>query len=197
MADGQNNNMSVFTTSLMNAPDLAKQYLFQVRFLYEKNSVLSSILDTEDFMLKAKTIALPQKDFNLLETHYMGSKLVYPGKATVAGDFSVQFDEFQDMKISIALHRWSNLLFSQGFRNDIDVEGRITGGAMSNYAKDYTSSVEILLYDSTFKNLLPIKWVLYRVFPKTISSFDLTQEGDAKVTRSATFSYSNFEVVRT
>ena len=32
-----------------------------------------------------------------IETHYMGSKLVYPGKATVAGEFTVQFDEFQDL----------------------------------------------------------------------------------------------------
>lgn len=196
MAEGQN-NMSVFTSSIVNLPDLVKQYLFQVRFLYEKGSALSSILDSDDFMLRAKTMTLPQKDFNTLETHYMGSKLVYPGKATVAGEFTVQFDEFQDLKISTALHRWSNLLFSQGFMNDIDVTGRITGGASSNYAKDYTASVEVLLYDSTLKNLLPVKWVLYRVFPKTISSSDLTQEGDGKVTRSATFSYSNFEVVYT
>lgn len=196
MAEGQN-NMSVFTSSIVNLPDLAKQYLFQVRFLYEKGSVLSSILDSDDFMLRAKTMTIPQKDFNTIETHYMGSKLVYPGKATVAGEFSVQFDEFQDLKISTALHRWSNLLFSQGFKNDIDVTGRITGGASSNYAKDYTASVEILLYDSTLKNLLPVKWVLYRVFPKTISSSELSQEGDAKVTRSATFSYSNFELVYT
>jgi len=196
MAEAQN-NMSVFTSSIVNLPDLVKQYLFQVRFLYEKGSALSSILDSDDFMLRAKTMTLPQKDFNTLETHYMGSKLVYPGKATVAGEFTVQFDEFQDLKISTALHRWSNLLFSQGFKNDIDVTGRITGGASSNYAKDYTASVEILLYDSTLKNLLPIKWVLYRVFPKTVSSSDLSQEGDAKVTRSATFSYSNFEVVYT
>lgn len=197
MATEGQNNMSVFTSSIVNLPDLVKQYLFQVRFLYEKGSALSNILDSDDFMLRAKTMTLPQKDFNTLETHYMGSKLVYPGKATVAGEFTVQFDEFQDLKISTSLHRWSNLLFSQGFKNDIDVTGRITGGASSNYAKDYTASVEILLYDSTLKNLLPVKWVLYRVFPKTVSSSDLSQEGDAKVTRSATFSYSNFEVVYT
>lgn len=195
-AEGQN-NMSVFTSDIVNLKDLVKQYLFQVRFLYEKGSALAYILDTDDFMLRAKTMTLPQKDFNTLETHYMGSKLVYPGKATVAGEFTIQFDEFQDLVISTGLHRWSNLLFSQGFANDIDVSGRITGGASSNYAKDYTATVEILLYDSTLKNLLPIKWVLYRVFPKTISSSDLSQEGDSKVTRSATFSYSNFELVYT
>lgn len=192
----QTGNMSVFTTGLMDAKDLVKQYLFQVRFLYDAGSVLAGVLNTDDLMLRAKTMTLPQKEFNLLETHYMGSKLVYPGKATVAGEFTVQFDEFQDMSVSIALHSWSNLLFNQGFRQDINLGG-VTGAAYSNYANRYTATVEVLLYDSTLTELLPVKWVLYRVFPKTISTADLSQEGDAKVTRSATFSYSTFEVVYT
>ena len=29
----EQNNMSVFTTSIVNKPDLVKQYLFQVNFL--------------------------------------------------------------------------------------------------------------------------------------------------------------------
>lgn len=193
----EQNNMSVFTTSIVNKPDLVKQYLFQVNFLYEKGSALSDILDTEELLLCAKTMTIPQKEFNTIETHYMGSKLVYPGKATVAGEFTVQFDEFQDLSVSIALHRWANLLFSQGFENDIDVAGRVTGGASSNYAKDYTATVEILLYDSTLKKLLPVKWVLYRVFPKTIATSDLGAEQEGKVTRNCTFSYSNFEMVTT
>ena len=55
------NNMSVFTTSIVNKPDLVKQYLFQVNFLYEKGSALSDILDTEELMLCAKTMTIPQK----------------------------------------------------------------------------------------------------------------------------------------
>lgn len=196
MADSQN-NMSVFTTNLINMQDLAKAFLFQVRFIYEKGSALSSILDTDDFMIKARTASLPQKSFNELDTQYMGSKLIYPGKATVSGDFSVQFDEFQDMGISIALHQWTNMIFNQGFKNDISAFGNLTGGAISNYAKDYTATTEILLYDSTLRNLLPVKWVLYRVWPKQVNSFGLDHNGEAKITREATFSYSNFEVVYT
>ena len=196
MADSQN-NMSVFTTNLINMQDLAKAFLFQVRFIYEKGSALSAILDTDDFMIKARTASLPQKSFNELDTQYMGSKLIYPGKATVSGDFSVQFDEFQDMRISIALHQWTNMIFNQGFNNDISTFGNLTGGAISNQAKDYTATTEILLYDSTLRNLLPVKWVLYRVWPKQVNSFGLDHNGEAKITREATFSYSNFEVVYT
>ena len=137
------NNMNVFTSSIRNFPDLAKNYLFQVIFEYESGSALSKVIGTDDFMLRAKTASLPQKDFTQLETHYMGSKIVYPGKATVAGTFSVTFDEFQDMYISKALHRWQNLLFNQAFQNDIDAIG-ITGGASSDYLKDYSATVRVV-----------------------------------------------------
>lgn len=190
------NNMNVFTTSIKNFPDLAKNYLFQVIFEYESGSALSKVIGTDDFMLRAKTASLPQKDFTQLETHYMGSKIVYPGKATVAGTFSVTFDEFQDMYISKALHRWQNLLFNQAFQNDIDAIG-ITGGASSDYLKDYSATVRVVLYDSALKSKLPIEYKFYYVWPQALAAATLGLEASEKVTRECTFQYSTFEAIAT
>ena len=149
-------------------------------------------------MIKARTATLPQKEFGELDTQYMGTKLLYPGKATVSGTFDIQWDEFQDTTISQALHRWANLLMNQGFQDDIGGStNNITGGAYSNFASRYCATVEVLLYDSTLKELLPLKWRLYRVWPKTVQSVSLDQNGDSKITRTCTFSYSTFEVIYT
>ena len=190
------NNMSVFTTSIKNLPDLAKNYLYQIIFEYESGSVLSNVIGTDDFMLRAKTASIPQKDFADLSTEYMGTKLVYPGKATMANTFDVTFDEFQDMYISKALHRWQNLLFNGGFQNDIDVGG-ITGGASSNYLKDYCATVRVVLYDSALKSKLPVEYKFYYVWPKTVVSVSLGMESSEKVTRQCTFQYSTFELCAT
>ena len=190
------NNMSVFTTSIKNLPDLAKNYLFQIIFEYESGSVLSNVIGTDDFMLRAKTASMPQKDFNELITEYMGTKLVYPGKSTMDGTFDVQFDEFQDMYISKALHRWQNLLFNGGFQNDIDVGG-ITGGASSNFLKDYSATVRVVLYDSSLKSKLPVEYKFYYVWPKTVSLVTLGQEQAEKIQRSVTFNYSTYEMIAT
>ena len=190
------NNMSVFTTSIKNLPDLAKNYLYQIIFEYESGSVLSNVIGTDDFMLRAKTASIPQKDFGDLSTEYMGTKLVYPGKATMANTFDVTFDEFQDMYISKALHRWQNLLFNGGFQNDIDVGG-ITGGASSNYLKDYCATVRVVLYDSALKSKLPVEYKFYYVWPKTVASVSLGMESAEKVQRQVTFQYSTFELVAT
>lgn len=190
------NSFSVFTTSIKNLPDLAKNYLYQIIFEYESGSVLSNVIGTDDFMLRAKTASMPQKDFGELITEYMGTKLVYPGKSTMDGTFDVAFDEFQDMYISKALHRWQNLLFNGGFQNDIDVGG-ITGGASSNYLKDYCATARVVLYDSALKQKLPVEFKFYYVWPKTVQSTALGMESAEKVQRTCTFRYSTFEMVAT
>lgn len=190
-------SMSVWG-QLANLQDLAKQYLFQVQFYFESGSPLTQILDREDLMIRARTASIPSKSFNELDTQYMGTKLLYPGKATVNGDLEIQWDEFQDLTVSEALHRWANLLMNQGFRDDIGGStNTTTGGAYSNYAADYCATVDLVLFDSTLKNALPLKWRMYRVWPKTISNFGMDQNADGKVTRSATFSYSTFEAIYT
>ena len=195
MADKRfDTRMSVFG-QISNLPDLAKQYLFEVYFLFDNG--LKNVLDQEDLKIKARTANLPTKTFNELDTQYMGTKLLYPGKATISGDLEIQWDEFQDMTISEQLHKWANMLMNQGFKDDIGGGSDMTGGAISNYASQYCATIDLRLYDSTLKNMLPIKWRLYRCWPKSISNFGLDHNADGKVTRNATFSYSNFEILYT
>lgn len=187
------NAMSVFTTKIKNAPDLTKTWLFLVNFKFD-NKDLEDLLDADEMLLRAKTATIPGKSFGELTTEFMGSKLVYPGKATVDGDLSIQFDEFQDMKISKILHRWSNLMFNHAIDEDIDATG-ITGGAYSNYLKDYSATIIVDIYDSTLTNKLPISYKFRFAWPKEIASAELNMDGDSKLTRSVTFKYSTFEVI--
>ena len=187
------NNMSVFTTKIHNNEDLAKNYLFLVNFKFDSDQ-LNTLLDAEEMLLRAKTASIPAKSIGELTTEFMGSKLVYPGKATVDGDLSITFDEFQDMKISKILHRWSNLIFNHAIGQDIDANG-ITGGAYSNYIKDYSATIIVDLYKSTLTEKLPISYKFRYCWPKEIAAAELQMEGQDKVTRQVTFRYSTFEVI--
>lgn len=193
----EDNNMNVFTTKIVNLPDLAKKYLFQVQIEFENPDLDDIFCKENDFIFRAKSVTIPQKEFTDMTTEYLGSKLVYPGKANVAGDVSINFDEFQDLWVSQAFHQWQNMIFNHGFMDDFSQAGAVTGGAISNYAKDYCAKIKIVLFDSTLRNKLPYEWHLYRCWPKTVSSVDLGMEDDGKIQRSVTLSYSTFEIVRT
>jgi hypothetical protein len=187
------NAMSVFTTKIKNNQDLAKSWLFLVNFKFD-NKDLEDLLDAEEMLLRAKTGTIPGKSFGELVTEFMGSKLVYPGKATVDGDLSITFDEFQDLKITKILHRWSNLMFNHAIDDDIDATG-VTGGAYSNYLKDYSATIIIDCYDSTLTHKLPVSFKFRFAWPKEIPQTELNMEGDSKIQRQVTFKYSTFEVI--
>ena len=181
MASNFDTNMSVWG-QLANLQDLAKQYLFQVQFYFESSSPLAQILNREDLMIRARTASIPGKTFGELDTQYMGTKLLYPGKATVNGDLEIQWDEFQDGEVSIALHKWGNLLMNQGFRDDIGGSSNdITGGAFSNYAPEYCATVDLVLFKSTLRERLPVFWRMYRVWPKNIANFGMDQNADQRI----------------
>lgn len=190
-----NENMNVFTSKIINLPDLAKQYLYQTKFTPTNggNSVLNNIFESEDLMIRAKTISMPSKSFNELTTSYLGSEIKYPGKPTIAGTFSIQFDEFQDLYISNCFYQWQNIMYNQDFT--INTSNQYTGGAISNRLSDYTCNVDVILYDSTLKTKLPYFYRYYLVWPKEISQAELSQEGDQKITRQITFQYSTFEML--
>lgn len=193
--------MNVFTSDILNAGDLMKNNYFQVILEPPSNSPVYSLMEsilgsTEGFYIRAKTVDLPSKSFDTLETNYMGSKLVMPGKVTMDGQTSITFDEFQDMKISRFIHEWMNLIYNGGYADDVSVaNGALTGGAISNSLLSYSCPIKITIYDSTKKNKLPYEYRLMFCFPSEMATAGLDHNGGDKVTRQVTFKYSTWEMI--
>lgn len=198
------NNMSIYTTELNTLPDLAKNYLFQAIIVPEAGTPLATLFEqiggTQQFMLRCKKASIPKKSFDgTFETHYMGSKKKFPGKAVVDGDMTLEFDEFQDLVTTQMLHAWQNLIYDQSINEDggdiTSTGSQLSGGAVSNYLKDYTAKIQIVLYDSTKKKRLPFGWVCYQCWPNEVSEVSLAQDGSEKIVRGATFSYNTWQMV--
>lgn len=198
------NNMSIYTTELNNLPDPAKNYLFQAIIVPEEGTPLASLFKsiggTEQFMLRCKKASIPKKSFDgNFETHYMGTKKKYPGKPVTDGDMTLEFDEFQDLVTTQMLTAWQNLISDSSINEDggdITSSGsQLSGGSCSNYMKDYSAKIQIVLYDSTKKKRLPYGWICYQCWPNEVSEVSLDAAGSEKVVRSCTFSYNTWQMV--
>lgn len=196
--------MSIYTTELNTVPDLAKNFLFQAIIVPEAGTPLANLFEqiggNQQFMLRCKKASIPKKSFEgNFETHYMGSKKKFPGKAVVDGDMTLEFDEFQDLITTQMLHAWQNLIYDQSINEDggdiTSTGNQLSGGAVSNYLKDYTAKIQIVLYDSTKKKRLPFGWVCYQCWPNEVGEVSLDQAGTEKVVRTATFSYNTWQMV--
>lgn len=205
-------SLNLYTSSILNYPDLLKNFLFQVRFKFISGSAISQILNTLNknivtatgddagttLMLRARSITLPKKTISKINTQYMGSKRNYPGRTTTDSDVTVKFDEFQDLATQRFFFEWQNAIYNHAVPagpkgvSQFSIE---PGGAVSDFIAQYTAEVEVHLYDSALKNELSNYWVFYDVFPIDSGTVSLDAEGDGKVSPEIQFNYNTWDMV--
>lgn len=91
-ANPPGNKMSVFTTNIVNTPDLLKSYLFQNIFIFSDPTLNETI--AKDLMFRAKSIKLlPIGRHNKYDSETNSYDL-----SIRDGTINILFDEFQDLK---------------------------------------------------------------------------------------------------
>lgn len=210
--NNSDNPLNIYTSNILNYPDLLKNFLFQVNFQFNANTALARVVEAiesrnqyggvsigETLMLRARTISLPKKTTNKITTHYMGSLRNYPGRTKTDGDVSIKFDEFQDLATQEIFYEWQNLIYNHGVPQDSFeatniYQGIETGGAVSDFIAQYTAQVNIYIYDSALRTQLPFHWKLYDVFPTDNGTVSLDAEGENKVSPEITFNYNTWKM---
>lgn len=198
----QENDMNVFTSEIDTFADLAKNFLWQAVLLPEEGTPLATLFKqlggTRQFTLRCRLASLPERSIEgELETHWQGSKKVYPGRTKLDGEITLKFDEFQDWTTSHMIHSWFNLIHN----NDIKLDGgdagtyfdQKTGAAVSNYMKDYCAKLKLTCFDSRLSAGMPHDYTLYYCWPKNLAQTSLDQEGSEKITREVTIRYSTYQ----
>ena len=193
---------SLFTSPIFTYPDLVKNFLFQVVFNFNGNSPLATMFGKDNaaadiLMLRARSISLPQKKTETINTQYMGSKRNYPGRTYVDGQVSIKFDEFQDLGLENIFYQWQNMIFNHSFPNMQNANNNMmAGGAIGDFLALYTASIDIVIYDSALRSRLPYSWRLYDCFPIDNGTVELNAEGGEKVAPTITFNYNTWEMFK-
>lgn len=202
------NQMNLFTSSILNYPDLAKDFLFQTVFGFKAGTAIYQLVASMEspygddngigdiLMLRARSISLPQKRVETINTQYMGGKRNYPGRVWVDGTVQIKFDEFQDLALQKIFYEWGNMIYNHSFPNMNKANSNIeAGGAASDFIEQYTATVDIYLYDSALKGKLAYAWRLYDVFPTENGTVELNAEGTGKIAPTMTFNYNTWQML--
>lgn len=189
---------NVYTNAIYNFPDLAKNFLFKVNFSFI-NTGLESIFGpygSTGLMLRARSVDLPKKETTKLETHFMGSKRVYPGRTNVAHETTIKFDEFQDMQLAKCFYNWQTIIYNHGTpEGAANPDMLAAGGALSDFLTYYAAIVTVDLYDSTNSQMLPYSYKLFDVWPTNNGSVQLNAEDQSKIAPTITFSYGTWSLI--
>lgn len=200
----EENDLNVFRSEIDTFKDIAKNWLWQAVILPEEGTPLAALFKslggTRQFTLRCRLAGLPERSVESeLETHWQGSKKVFPGRMKMDGELQMKFDEFQDWKTSHMLHSWFNLMHNCDIGQDGGDAGTYfdqkTGAAVSDYMKDYSAKIRITNFDSRLKSGSQDDYVLYYCWPKTLNGVPLDQESSEKIVRECSFRYSTFQEV--
>lgn len=173
---------------LKNQKDIIRTFDWEI-IIPDIGSVSESIKDVEDLIVRARSVNLPSRGTETIESYFRGMKQKFPGRPTFSDTISITFEEFIDQKISLAIYQWANKIF--------DVRQGSSTGGNSQVAKKRDIAKEIIInqyaYDGTD---LKFGVHLYNCFPTNTEEITLDYNANDSIKVPVTFSYDYWEFVR-
>jgi len=136
----------------------------------------------EDLTLRAKSVSIPGRSIEPIETWFYGHKQKHAGRAAFPNQINVQFEETEDQKILKTFYAWFQQIHNV---NPLNAFGTLSTTFMKRqYVKRILLSMQKYNGEET-KN--SIEFV--NAFPETMADVSLDMTGNEAVKFDITFSY--------
>jgi len=162
--------------------DIQRSWLFEVSF--PRIADIVPIASEEGLLIRARTCSIPGRTNEHIESVFMGTKQVFPGKENFSNTLEVTFEDSEDQYIFKALYAWKNKIFNPDpeaeFAGSSEAERKRAGMVTDGFLKMYK-----------FGRQAPTeKWVrFYNMYPSDIADVALTYDGNESIKYSVTFKY--------
>jgi len=177
---------------MANLPDPQKTYCWELK-IPNLNGIVTSIKDTEDLTVRCRSVSIPSRGNETIESTFFGWKQKFASKPTFGQTLSAVFEEFEDQLMSKALYEWNNKIF------DTDKNSPSAGGSKATRKRNVAGlgyATDIYLYLYAFnKTKLEKSFRLYNAFPQDISDVSLDYGGSDSIKYNVTFSYDYWNLV--
>ena len=154
--------------------DIVRTYNFEI--------VIPAIagVTSEDMTIRANTAVIPGRSTeNSIETVFMGQKQFFPGKPVFPHSLAIEFDEFEDRKVSKFLLAWQEEMHSIN-------KGSATVGVKSGYTK----TIKLNILDFAGSTLDTIHF--HKAWIQDVADVSLGYADSAGLKYAATFQYDRW-----
>jgi len=168
--------------------DIHRNWLFEVSIPQIAN-IVPSVSDEEQFIIRAKTAAIPDRTNTPIESYFKGMKQWFPGRSEFGSTMVVGFEETEDQKILTALYDWQNIIFN------IKAEDADAGHSLAPSKRDgQTTDVFIKMqkYDGSDMNNIVR---LVNGWPTSVGEAALDMAGNEAVRYECTFQFDYWDLI--
>jgi hypothetical protein len=160
---------------LTNLPDPQKVWMWELYVNIPRG--INTSVESDDLLLRARTVTIPGRQINPIESNFMGTKAFYPGKTEFTGQITTSLEEREDQKVHSLLTSWMQYIF--------DWNDGIQKGANK---QDLVSTMIIKPYKSNGK-VMPNSHKIYNCWPQAIADVSLDYAGTDIVRYDVTWQY--------
>lgn len=167
-------------------PDPQKTFLWELK-IPNISGIITSITDPEELTIRCRSVSIPSRGNETMESNFMGMKQKFAMKPTFSQTLSVMFEEFEDQLISKALYEWNNKIF------DVDKTSAESGGSKAIMKRNiggtgYATDLYLYMYKYD-KSKLEMAYRFFNAFPQDVSDVSLDYAGGDSVKYNVTFSF--------
>lgn len=177
---------------LNNLPDVQKTFLWELK-IPNIGGIIKSIKDPEELTIRCRSVQIPSRGNETIESNFMGMKQKYASKPTFSQSLPVMFEEYEDQKISKALYEWNNKIF------DTNPNSVAAGGSQAIMKRNIAGTgyaTDLYLYMYTYnKTKLEKAYRFYNAFPTEVADVSLDYAGGDSVKFNVTFSFDYWDLV--
>jgi hypothetical protein len=181
--------------------DIQVNFMFEISVPRISEIITDSniIKDEEEFIIRAKTAAIPDRSNVPIESYFMGMKQIYQGRVEYGNSLTIDFEETEDQKIVKAIYVWQNVIFNtrdadtnsghsltNGKRLGSSGNQSVTGRTTDLFVKMYKYNGE--LCDNMIK--------VVNAWPSNISEVGLDMAGNEAIRYSVTFTYDYWNLMK-
>lgn len=164
-----------------NSPDIVRTYYWQV-IIPEIGSVSETVKDADEIMFRARSITLPGRGVEKIESNFMGMKQFFPGRVTFTNSINLRLEETEDQVVSKCLYEWANKIF--------DVRTNTPTGGFGQVARKREIAKDIIINLLGYnKEPLQRSYKLINCFIENIEDIELSYETNDKIVIPVTLSY--------
>lgn len=139
--------------------------------------------DMEDMIVRCRNVQIPGRTIEPIISNFMGTKQNHTGLTTYTGQFTTQFEEYEDQKVIENINNWMELMFNYD-----------EGKAEAATKKDLVAKIQLIMYTSDGTKL-PKRIEFINTWPQGIADAPLDYATGDSVKYDVTWQYDYWRLV--
>lgn len=164
--------------------DIQRNFMWQLFIPGVITVAPSALLDFEDLIVRCRSVSIPQRSTEAIQSNFMGTRQFFPGKADPGGGtVTVGFEDTEDMLIKRVMYEWQQNIFNTNPNSNLTA-----GKSKKRFKRQLVKDLYLVMY--TYDGTILPKIIRFKnAWVQAVGESQLSYDAGESVKYDVTFQY--------